>query len=282
MKKLLFFSLLILGLVFLYSENTSDKYKLVKLWESEPVFQTPESVYYDTVRSICYVSNIAGQPAIKDGNGFISKLNLNGSIETLKWITDLNAPKGMCVHNDKLYVTDIDELVEIDIEKSIVLMRSRINGAKFLNDITVDKNGVLYFSDTSNNCIYTKNNEVSIWLDDKIVSKPNGIFAEDTYLVLGNSRFLEACDLKGNKIKIIADYGKGIDGIAADGKGNYFISDWSGNTSLVFPKGEILQLLDTSKQNINAADLCYITEKNILLIPTFFDNRVIAYKLIKD
>ena len=84
MKKLLFFSLLILGLVFLYSENTSDKYKLVKLWESEPVFQTPESVYYDTVRSVCYVSNIAGQPAIKDGNGFISKLNLDGTIESFK------------------------------------------------------------------------------------------------------------------------------------------------------------------------------------------------------
>ena len=282
MKKLLFFSLLILGLVFLYSETTSDKYKLVKLWESKPIFQTPESVYYDTVRSVCYVSNIAGQPAIKDGNGFISKLNLDGTIESLKWITGLNAPKGITVLNNKLYVTDIDELVEIDIEIGIVLMRSRINGAKFLNDITVDKNGLLYFSDTSNNCIYTKNNEVSIWLDDKSVSKPNGIFAEDTYLVLGNSRFLEACDLKGNKLKIIADYGKGIDGIAADGKGNYFISDWSGNTSLVFPKGEILQLLDTSKQNINAADLCYIIEKNILLIPTFFDNRVIAYKLIKD
>jgi len=45
---------------------------------------------------------------------------LNGSIIELNWIAGLNAPKGMAIYDNssgssKLYVSDITDLVEIDI-----------------------------------------------------------------------------------------------------------------------------------------------------------------------
>ena len=47
-----------------------------------------------------------------DGNGFISRLRPDGTVLTLKWIdgnkegVTLNAPKGMALHGDRLYVTE--------------------------------------------------------------------------------------------------------------------------------------------------------------------------------
>jgi len=67
--------------------------------------------------------------------------------------------------------------------------------------------------------------------------------------------------------------------VEADGKGGYLISDWSGRTDYVTAKGDVHMLLNTAEQKVNAADIEYIPEKQLLLIPTFFDNRVVAYEL---
>ena len=64
-------------------------------WETDPTLTTCESVLYDQERDVLYVSNINGQPDGKDGNGFISKLNLDGKVTELEWVKGLNAPKGL-------------------------------------------------------------------------------------------------------------------------------------------------------------------------------------------
>jgi hypothetical protein len=81
------------------------------------VLKTPESVIYAPKHYILFVSNIDGEPDQKDQKGFISKVSLsNGSITELNWLTGLDAPKGMAIYNNsKLYVSDITDLVEIEI-----------------------------------------------------------------------------------------------------------------------------------------------------------------------
>ncbi|MCD4692290.1 MAG: hypothetical protein K8R79_05210, partial [Calditrichales bacterium] len=133
--------------------------RLTKKWESPQKFKTPESVCYDAKRKIIYVANINGNPTTKDNNGFISKLSLTGKIVDLKWIKELNAPKGMGVFKGKLYVSDIDQVVEIDIDKSKILKRYEADGAKFLNDISIDKSGNVYISDMVANRIYRLKND---------------------------------------------------------------------------------------------------------------------------
>src|SRR5918996_1943077 len=88
-----------------------------KLWETPAQLKTPESVLYEPTENVLFASSIDGKPDEKDGQGLISKVSpVNGTIIELNWITGLNAPKGMAVsNNNKLYVSDITDLVEIDI-----------------------------------------------------------------------------------------------------------------------------------------------------------------------
>ena len=78
---------------------------------------------------------------------------------------------------------------------------------------------------------------------------------------------------------MIAEIGGGIDGVESNGKGAWIISDWSGKISWVSPNGSVLTLLDTRDEKINAADIEYVVELGLLLVPTFFDNRVMAYSM---
>jgi len=71
------------------------------------------------------------------------------------------------------------------------------------------------------------------------------------------------------------------DGIEAVGDGGYLVSSWNGQVHYVDPSGKTLRVLDTRADSIGAADIEYIPEKKLLLVPTFFKNRVAAYELNK-
>ena len=110
-------------LIFGFGITVSNAQGLEKVWETTTELKTPESVLYDEERDIIYVSNINGSPAELDGNGFISILDSNGKIKNLKWVTGLNAPKGMAIYKTKLFVSDIKQLVEIDIKSGKILKK---------------------------------------------------------------------------------------------------------------------------------------------------------------
>jgi hypothetical protein len=114
---------------------------LVKVWETPPLLSTAESVIYDPGNDLIYVSCINGNPSEKDGKGFISVLTSAGEIKTLEWVKGLNAPKGLGIHDGKLYVADIDHLVEIDMKNGKILKKYEAPGAQFLNDVTTTPDG---------------------------------------------------------------------------------------------------------------------------------------------
>ena len=259
-------------------------YRITKQWEMEKVLKVPESILYDEATNIIYVSNINGKPAEKNGLGFISKLSVDGKIQVLEWCTGLNAPKGAAIHGDKFYVSDIDHLVEIDLNTGKILTRYPAQSAHFLNDVAADALGNVYVSDSSqeNSLIYKLTKGImTVWLKGEEIDRPNGLHMGKDRLLVGNSGdgTIKAVDLADKKIHFIARVGSGIDGLRPDGKGNYFVSDWKGKTALVSPTGQVIEILNTTETGINAADLEYIINEKLLLIPTFFDNRVMAYKV---
>ena len=255
--------------------------KLVKVWETDTVMTTSESVLYDDDRRILYVANINGVSTEKDGNGFISQLSTSGEVKKLKWVTGLDAPKGMGRFGNKLYVTNITEIAEIDIETAKITNRYTIEGATFMNDITVDKTGVVYVSDSFANKIYQlKDGKLSIWLENDL-NKPNGLYIEGNRMLVASwgAKNLRSISLKTKKITdLVTEIGDG-DGIVPVNNSTYLVSSWSGAVYFINSKLEKQEVLNTQKEQISSADIEFVKSEKLLLVPTFGTNTVVAYKL---
>ncbi len=282
-KYLLLFALTVTFCNFLtpaFAQEKVQDARLITIWETKTDLKTPESVAYDSDNDLVFVSNVNMNPWEKDGNGFISKLNLKGDILDANWIKGLNAPKGMGIHKGKLYVTDITEIIEIDIKKAEITNRYPVKDAKKLNDITVDKSGTVYFSDMGDNAIYTlKKGKVELFLKKPELENINGLYAQGFTLLAGLSNKVVSIDVNTKAIKTFVDNTGGIDGIVPTGKGTYLISDWTGHIYEIKEGQKPQLLLDTTPLKINAADIEFVKDKNILLVPTFFKDNVVAYQL---
>ncbi len=257
--------------------------KLVKVWETDTTLRIPESVLYDGHKTL-YVANIDGKPGALDGNGFISKVSLDGKIENLRWTSGLNAPKGMGLYKNKLYVTDIYRLICINTENGRAEKTwDGVGKNAFLNDVTVAKDGTVYVSDNQNDKIYRlKDGKWEVWLEGEQLNKPNGVLAVGKdKLLIGSTKIgaLRSVDVATKVMTTLADGMAATDGIVSEGKNNYFVSDWNGQIFHVNADGTKEQLLDTRQQKINAADIDYVARKKLLIVPTFYKNTLVAYRV---
>jgi hypothetical protein len=281
-------SLLLLPMIVLWATSCQPKKEILVTnpptleltWETDTLMTTSESVIYDESNNVLYVSNINGAPDGKDGNGFISKISLNGTLITQKWIEGMDAPKGMGLYGGKLYVTDINRLHEIDIATGKIAMTYPVEGASFLNDITVDAKGNVYISDMdTHEILLFANGTVSKWLTGQ--TAPNGLLAEENtlWMALWNDKTLNQIDIATQAVTLKSDSIENPDGIEAVGDGGYLVSSWNGMVTYVSAEGKNTVLLDTRADSVSAADIEYIASKNLLLVPTFFKNTVRAYTL---
>src|SRR5688500_2559710 len=135
------------------------QHQLVKIWETDASLKVPESVLYDGKNKVLYVSNIDGAPDGKDGKGSIGKVGLDGKIIATDWVTGLNAPKGMALVKNTLWVSDLDAVAAIDIKTGKVVKTIPIDGAGFLNDVAADEKGVIYVSDSKTKKVHKIEND---------------------------------------------------------------------------------------------------------------------------
>ncbi len=254
---------------------------IVFKWETAPELKTPESVKYDRNRNVLYVANINGNPTDEDTNGFISKLSLDGEIIELEWVTGLNAPKGMGIFNDYLYVTDINKIVKISIESGEIISEYSAD-AKFLNDIDIDADGNVYVSDMASDRIFRLSKDTfDVWLQSDKFIKPNGLFVNNEKLLVGTHSRVFSVDIKTKEMITAIDSTGGIDGLEYVGNNQYVFSDWSGHIQLTKPENQLKLILNTAKDTIQAADIEYCKERDLILVPTFFHNTVSAYELVR-
>jgi streptogramin lyase len=263
------------------SNVNSGTVSLRKMWESDTVFTTAESALYDAATSTIYVSNIEANPWVLDGKGSIGKLSPTGKVIDARWITGLNAPKGMAITNGKLFVADIDKLVEIDLAAGKIVKKHEVPGCEGLNDVTSTPDGSIYFTDSKKGVVHLlKNGNVSTIVTG--LGYSNGIFYEKSRLMLGTWKdsSLIAYNFKDKTLQKIANPVPQPDGVEAMGNGDYLVSSWKGLVHHVQANGKATLLLDTSNEKVNAADIDYVADKKMLLVPTFFRNSVVAYQVV--
>lgn len=253
---------------------------LTKLWETEPLMDKPESAVFDYSHQVIYVSNINGKYCTKDGNGFISKVGLDGAIQQLEWISGLDSPQGLAIFRDRLYIADVDQVVVADVKKGVVVSRFKADGAIFLNDIAADKNGDVYVSDCKANRIYRlKNNKLEVWLNDLKLKGPNGLLCQRKNIMLLNmgEDKIYLVDKKSKSLTGFCSGIKNLDGVTKDGGDGYFVSGaWQGEVFHLSSNGEKKLLLDLGIEKVITADICYIPEKQLLVVPTL-KKTVLAY-----
>ena len=157
------------------------------LWTLGTGFALPESAYHDPASNAIFVSSINGDILAKDGNGFISRLTPDGKVVDLMWVTGLNGPKGMRSAGGTLWVSDIDEVVAIDIASGKIASRVRVEGATFLNDLATAPDGTVYVSDSQASKIYAvKDGKSSVFVEGaELVQQANGLLVDGNRLILG-------------------------------------------------------------------------------------------------
>lgn len=267
----------------LFLNHLSTAQRLEKLWISDTVLRVPESVLYDQKNERLFVSNIDGKSVWeKDKKGSISLLTPSGKVLNAQWIKGLHAPKGMGMYQDLLIVADVDSVVFIETTKATIIKKVHVVGAKELNDITLDKRGNVYVSDSKTNKIHMiglAKLDVSEYLDG--LNNPNGITFSDKTFYYVDAEGLHRLGKNKEKQLVASGFQGYPDGIESIDEETFFVSCWSGEVWVVKSNGEKKLLLDTKPEMINAADIGFNKKSNTLYVPNFWKNQVTAYQLIK-
>jgi sugar lactone lactonase YvrE len=248
---------------------------LKKLWSLKDSLSLPESVVYDELNEVCYVSNY-----FNDGNEYISKISTTGEVIEKEWIKGVRMPTGLDIDKNYLYVVTRVGLLIIDISKSEIINTIKLNDMIQPNDVAVAADGSIYISDMPGDAIFRyKEGKLEKWLGN--IDKPNGLLIIGSELLIGHNEKLSSANTSDKSRKPIAELERGalIDGIQLDGKGNYLISDYNGKLYSITPSGQKKVLLNTATPGNNIADFLYIKSKKLFLIPTFSTNSIDAYKM---
>ena len=263
-----------------------------RLWESAPDLRQPESVLHDHDRDVLYVTNINGAPTEKNGQGFISRVGIDGRIAKLHWLDGLDAPKGMARIGKRLFVSDIDVLAEVDIEAGRIVARYPAEGARFLNDVAADDEGRVYVSDMMTNRIYRLlDGRLEVWLDSPRLANPNGLAIDGAILYVGSWGVMKqdfSTEVAGHVLAVsladrsIADFGGtrpigNLDGLERLGNGALLASDWMAGGLLHIGADGQATVLDALAPG--SADIGFDPASRVVWVPMMKDGKVIAIRL---
>jgi hypothetical protein len=218
---------------------------------------------------VLYVGNFGGEkldPGSKDGQGYISKVDLNGKLIEERALagtaeTPMNKPKGIWIRGERLWVTDIDAVWIFDL-KSKKSRRLPIPGATFANDPCV-LGGALYVSDNRSDKLFKISpadflNEKKQAQVTEVFSgagvNPNGVYPSraGSLLMAGfksaeEARALYAISPKGQIKKLTDPIGR-LDGLYEMKDGSLLFTDWNtGSLSHWSAKGGVTKLADGFK-----------------------------------
>lgn len=257
---------------------TAQTHSLVKLWQTDTLLKVPESVLFDGAGKVLYESNIDGQPWEKDGKGSIGKVGLDGKIIKVDWVTGLNAPKGLGLYKNNLYVADVDNVVVIDVNKASISKKIPVEGAQSLNDISVDKNGKVYVTDSKAGKIYVLEQDKFVLVVEDLKGL-NGVLSTGVELYAVASGALWKIDASKKAVMIAEGMEPAVDGVEQVNGKDFLVSVWNGVIYYVAADGKVQQLLDTREQKSSTADIGFDPSTKTVYVPTFFKNSIVAYSL---
>lgn len=263
----------------------------------------PESVHYDADQDVYFVSNINGPSLAKDGNGFISRLKSDGTIDQLHWVQSgrngvtLNAPKGIVLVADTLWVADIDFVRGFNRRTGAPVANIDLSGkgAVFLNDAAVGPDGAVYVTDTElkpdarGNMTHPNtdrilriapNRATSIALESDRLQRPNGIIWDTR-----NNRFI-VVPLGGDTVvtwrpgqtqptPLVTGPGQ-FDGVIVTRDGSLFVCSQATSSVDILVGNRLVPAIENVE---GCADIGYDAKHDRIAVPLITQNRVAFYEV---
>lgn len=214
----------------------------------------------------------------KDGDGQISIIGGDGKPKA--FATGMDDPKGLAFAKGMLYVADKTRVLKVGKNgkwKVFAAAEAFPVKPQFLNDLTFDKSGNLYVSDSGDlkgtgGAVYriSPQGKVSalVTAEDKRVLAPNGLLpdGDDNMLMVDFlSGILYRITLKTGKMVSVAEGFGGGDGITRDRQGRLWISDWKNGRVFTLKRDGELKLVKAGFQS--AADIGLSADGKFVLVP---------------
>lgn len=253
--------------------------RLEQLWVTAG-FDAPEGAALAPDGSY-FISNVAGEGSAKDGNGFVSRLGPDGTVLSLRWAQGLDAPKGMTVMGDTLYVADIDQVVTFDVHTGTKQDTIAIEGAVFLNDMTVWQDEVLV-SDSRTARIHrlTAEGPELLGASDGWAGI-NGLLGDGERLLITTMTEGKLIERRRDGFEEILARGMiNADGVGRVPGGGYLVSSWPGEIHYVSEDGQVTTLQDTQAEGILQNDLSVFGD--VVIVPNWMPGTVTAWRVVRD
>jgi sugar lactone lactonase YvrE len=264
--------------------------------------KTPESARYDPELDVFYVSNINGEPSEHDGNGFIAVVPADSTGAATKVLVqggknsaNLDAPKGLALVGDTLWVADIDHMRAFNRRTGAPIADIDLSTQKatFLNDIAVDGSGTIYVTDTGIaidkkgamshpgiDQIFKITGRTAIAIKADSLDWPNGIAWDSTsghFIIAPSGGKALRTWKEGDRAATTLVRGPGdYDGVELLSDGRILVASWADSAVHIVQNG----IMTTLVPNVSGpADIGIDTKRNIVAIPRFNDNKVDYYKI---
>ena len=270
-----------------------------------PNLQGPESARYDRDLDVWFVANINGTPSQKDNNGYISRLRPDGTPYTIKFIeggkkgVTLNAPKGLAINGDTLWVADIDVARAFNKRTGAVIANIDLRPMKatFLNDVVAGPNGAIYITDSGvkfddkggmthpgqDQIFKIVGRKASVAIkSDSALKSPNGIAWDGANgrFVLGPFADKVVTGWKDGDTTVtpIGTGPGGYDGVEVLSDGRILVTSWADSSVQVIANGAFRKVV----ANVDGpADIGVDTKRNVLAVPRFTAGRVEYFTISK-
>lgn len=211
------------------------------------------------------------------GNGFLTLLDKAG--RTLNWrvVDGLDAPLGMALVGERLYVVDNNRLIVLRWPGYAALETFELDTA-VANDVAVAADGVVYVTDTARHQVIQllPDGIQSLLTGQAQFTGANGIAIDGKYLLVGGER-LWRVNLQTGAVQTIGpDWISDIDGIEIEADGTLQITP-VGGPLVRYRSDDDIEIL--AGDGISSANHGYAPRLQLALIPTGFDNTVIAIRI---
>ena len=243
-------------------------------WVATGAFCEPETVL-PLPDGTLLVSNVCGFS--EPGSGFLTLLDTDGDVLDWRAVDNLDSPLGMALRDDQLYVVD-NNRIRVFLLPGFTALDTFDVPTTVANDIAVAADGTIYVTDSAKHMVIVRKPDgtTDAVAESFRFGNANGIQLFGSGLYVGGER-LWRVDLQSGRVDTIGpEWLADIDGIEFEADGTMQLTPVGG------PLVRYRNDSDTevhAGEGVSSANHGYAPALRLALIPTGYDNTVIAIRV---